>query len=48
MMMRLTCPKCNNRMLYQPRGPVAYGKSKKCVYCGKTFKVTGNIASVQK
>jgi len=49
----LKCPKCGNKMKYSPakssRKPAAERKkSKKCVYCGKTFKVEDNIVEVLK
>ncbi|MBN2367789.1 hypothetical protein JXC34_02130 [Candidatus Woesearchaeota archaeon] len=37
-MFLLMCPKCKNKMKYQPRGSLD-GKKKKCVYCGYSFTV---------
>ena len=42
-MLLLQCPKCGNRMKYQNRDPYLSDKSKKCVYCNKTFKILGNV-----
>ena len=39
-MLKVLCPTCKNSMLYQPRIASSIG-SKKCVYCGKSFKVYG-------
>jgi len=39
-MLKVLCPNCKNSMLYQPRISSSIG-SKKCVYCGKNFKVYG-------
>jgi len=42
MMLLLKCPGCLNKMKYSSsRG--GSGKRKKCVYCGRRFKVEGNI-----
>ena len=30
----LRCPKCGQRMKYQPRKGSLWGKTKQCVYCG--------------
>lgn len=48
-MLLLQCPKCGNRMRYQEnlnsphKASNIATKSKKCVYCGKTFKIQGRI-----
>lgn len=34
----LRCPKCRHKMNYKPRGELL-GKTKKCVYCGYSFRV---------
>ncbi len=39
----LKCPKCKNDMKYQSRDMSLTGKSKRCVYCGRSFKVLGRI-----
>jgi len=36
-MFKVMCPKCKNRMRYQPRTEL---KKKACVYCGHTFTVS--------
>ena len=38
MMLLLQCPKCHHKMKYNSRGEY-YGKTKKCVYCGKNFTI---------
>jgi len=42
-MFLLQCPGCKNRMKYQNRGSIIIKKSKKCVYCGRSFKVRDSI-----
>ncbi|MFH1511352.1 MAG: hypothetical protein ABIF10_06680 [Candidatus Woesearchaeota archaeon] len=42
-MFLLRCPNCKNSMKYQQIGQFSSGKRKRCVYCGKTFKVTDCI-----
>ena len=41
----LSCKHCGNRMLYESRSSVVEGKSKVCVFCGKSFSVRGGIVS---
>jgi ribosomal protein S27E len=36
-MLLVQCPHCKNRMKTNPKDPSK--ASKKCVYCGKTFKI---------
>lgn len=43
MILLLKCPKCKNSMKYMPLKQGVIGKSKKCVYCGKSFNVRDNI-----
>ncbi|MBU0615392.1 MAG: hypothetical protein KJ601_04830 [Nanoarchaeota archaeon] len=42
-MMLLICPKCRHKMKYGCRDGILKGKSKVCVYCGKSFSVLNNI-----
>ncbi len=42
-MFLLKCPGCQNKMKYQNRDMHILKKSKRCVYCGKTFNVHKNI-----
>ena len=42
-MLLLRCPKCKQKMKYQPRDVILTKKVKRCVYCGKSFKVWENI-----
>lgn len=39
----LKCPKCHNSMKYQSKDNYIMGKSKKCVYCGRSFNVRNNL-----
>lgn len=39
----LKCPKCGNTMNYMPRNTLTVKNKKRCVYCGKTFKVVDYI-----
>jgi hypothetical protein len=42
-MLLLRCPKCRNSMKYQPVAKDFFSRSKRCVYCGRNFKVGDNI-----
>ncbi len=43
-MLLLKCPKCKNKMKYQPaKAGKLSDKTKQCVYCGRAFKVSLNI-----
>lgn len=35
----LQCPHCKNTQLYSPLRPNLTNKSKRCVYCGRSFNV---------
>lgn len=39
----LLCPRCGQRMKYQPRDRRLSGKTKKCVYCGFSMTVSKYI-----
>jgi len=39
----LRCPRCKNEMKYQSKDSILIKKRKKCVYCGKDFKVSDYI-----
>jgi len=41
----LKCPKCGNKMKCEPQEGAISGKSKKCVYCGRSFKIKGRVVS---
>lgn len=41
MMLLVKCPKCLHDQKYAPNGNI---KSKRCVYCGKTFKVHADLS----
>jgi len=43
MILLLLCPRCKNNMKYAPKNNVITKKSKKCVYCGKSFTVKNHI-----
>jgi uncharacterized Zn-finger protein len=43
-MLLLKCPKCGNKMKCNPKAGELKDKSKRCVYCGRSFKLIGNIA----
>ncbi len=45
-MFLLKCPNCGNNMKYQPAKFGTHGKSKRCVYCGKSFTVKDHIIKV--
>ncbi|MEK6822375.1 MAG: hypothetical protein AABY13_00985 [Nanoarchaeota archaeon] len=44
MTLTVRCPQCGNSMKYQPSKTLA-GKSKQCVYCGRSFRVKDRITS---
>ncbi|HYD03947.1 MAG TPA: hypothetical protein VEC16_06655 [Alphaproteobacteria bacterium] len=51
--LKVRCPNCKNPQNYIPAGGQVAGKSKRCVYCGKSFKVhsgpeDSQILSIQK
>jgi len=39
----LQCPKCGQKMKYQPVDAYFSDRSKKCVYCGKSFGIGGRV-----
>ncbi len=42
------CPQCHHQMKYLPlKADTLFGKKKKCVYCGKNFKVREHVYSLQ-
>jgi uncharacterized protein YbaR (Trm112 family) len=43
MMFLLKCPKCKNNMKYQTEDQILTKKVKRCVYCGRSFKVKDRI-----
>lgn len=38
-MFLLRCPKCRHAMKYEGRDSILTKKVKRCVYCGRSFKV---------
>ncbi len=42
-MFLVKCPHCGRDQRYQPRPGVLTAKSKRCVYCGRNFKVHANL-----
>lgn len=42
-MIIVKCPKCKHNMNYMPKPGMITEKSKRCVYCGHTFKVHSNL-----
>ncbi|MEE9525285.1 MAG: hypothetical protein V3V78_01615 [Candidatus Woesearchaeota archaeon] len=42
-MFLIKCPKCKQNMKYQVMKGLVAGKSKRCVYCGRSFQVKENI-----
>lgn len=43
MILLLRCPKCKNNMKYNATSIYLSDKRKRCVYCGKSFKIKDNI-----
>jgi ribosomal protein S27E len=41
-MLKVKCPKCGKEQNYLPRPGMITEKSKRCVYCGHTFKIHSN------
>lgn len=39
----LQCPQCRNKMKYEARDSILVNKVKKCVYCGKNYRVKNSI-----
>jgi len=44
MIVTVHCPHCGNFMVYNPVKSIS-GKSKKCVYCNRSFKAEDHIAA---
>ncbi len=42
-MLIVRCPGCGHDQRYRPQGGLLTAKSKRCVYCGRTFKVHGSL-----
>ncbi|MBR9702689.1 hypothetical protein GOV10_01510 [Candidatus Woesearchaeota archaeon] len=42
-LLTVRCPRCGHDQKYQPMGGDITQKSKKCVYCPRTFKVHGSL-----
>ena len=42
-MLLLRCPKCKQTMKYQPKDVILTKKVKRCVYCGRSYRVGKNI-----
>jgi DNA-directed RNA polymerase subunit M/transcription elongation factor TFIIS len=42
-MLVLKCPKCGNRMNYEAKEGALADKVKRCVYCGRSFKVKDRV-----
>lgn len=42
-MLLVRCPKCGKDQKYQPGGGMITEKSKRCVYCGRSFKVHSSL-----
>lgn len=43
MLFLLKCPGCKNDMKYNARDTILHNKIKRCVYCGKNYRVKNNI-----
>lgn len=43
MLLLVRCNHCGNDQKTSPKGQVLTNKSKRCVYCGKTFKYYNNV-----
>ena len=37
------CPKCGHKMKYMTDSKILSGKSKRCVYCGRSFAVKDRV-----
>ena len=42
-MLVVKCPGCGHDQRYQPRGGRIQEKAKRCVYCGRSFKVHASM-----
>ena len=42
-MLIVKCPQCKHNQNYDPKAGSLSEKSKKCVYCGKSFKVHSDL-----
>ena len=43
MLFLVKCPRCGHTMQYQCMTKGIFGKTKKCVYCGKSFSVKERV-----
>jgi uncharacterized protein YbaR (Trm112 family) len=43
MILLLRCPKCKNNMRYNSTSVYPADRRKRCVYCGKSYKIKDNI-----
>ncbi len=46
MMLLLHCPQCRNNMKYRAMDKTLAGKVKRCVYCGRSFRVKSHVLKV--
>jgi DNA-directed RNA polymerase subunit RPC12/RpoP len=42
-MLLVRCPRCGHDMKYLPKPGLLSEKSKRCVYCGRNFKVHSSL-----
>lgn len=45
MIVLVQCPRCHNRMKYQPKGGMLDGKTKECVYCGYSMSASKYVVT---
>ena len=48
MIFLLKCPKCLHNMKYHTNTRILTNKRKKCVYCGRSFKVSKQVIKEEK
>ena len=42
-MLEVKCPSCHHIMKYQPKEGTITEKVKRCVYCGRSFKIHASL-----
>lgn len=44
-MLTVRCPKCHNSMKYESKSDFPASKTKKCVFCNRSFKIGENVVA---
>ncbi len=44
-MLTVRCPQCHNSMKYDGKSDFPSSKTKKCVFCNRSFKIGANVVA---